>query len=431
MGSFTVAPIVAALAVCGVVAMAAENPYTERRERLMTALPDGLILVRGAGPGGSVNPNFLYLTGIAEPRATLLLAPGRTRVETYRKYPGRDYIRGRMVRQILFLPVRDPLAARWGEDAAVTAQNAEREALGVDAVFADSELDEVLARALTGVEILRVVRAGAPTLTGEPDADSLFAERIGRRFFGLSLGDATDVVHDMRRVKGSDEIDRIQRAVDVVGEGHLRVMRLVEPGLREYRLEAELEHVWRGSGGTAAFPTIVASGPNAVLLHYRAGDRELRDGELVLVDAGARIDGYRSDVTRTFPVNGTFSPRQKEIYEVVLRAQEAAMALCRPGTPIEDVHSAAYDVIADAGFGRYFIHGTSHYLGLETHDAGDIYKPLEPGVVLTVEPGIYIPDEGIGVRIEDVVLITGDGFRNLSGNIPRTVEAIERVMRSR
>ena len=431
MGSFTVAPIVAALAVCGVVAMAAENPYAERRERLMTALPDGLILVRGAGPGGSVNPNVLYLTGIAEPRATLLLAPGRTRVETYRKYPGRDYIRGRMVRQILFLPVRDPLAARWGEDAAVTAQNAEREALGVDAVFADSELDEVLARALTGVEILRVVRAGAPTLTGEPDADSLFAERIGRRFFGLSLGDATDVVHDMRRVKGSDEIDRIQRAVDVVGEGHLRVMRLVEPGLREYRLEAELEHVWRGSGGTAAFPTIVASGPNALLLHYRAGDRELRDGELVLVDAGARIDGYRSDVTRTFPVNGTFSPRQKEIYEVVLRAQEAAMALCRPGTPIEDVHSAAYDVIADAGFGRYFIHGTSHYLGLETHDAGDIYKPLEPGVVLTVEPGIYIPDEGIGVRIEDVVLITGDGFRNLSGNIPRTVEAIERVMRSR
>jgi Xaa-Pro aminopeptidase len=431
MGSFTVAPIVAALAVCGVVAMAAENPYTERRERLMTVLPDGLILVRGAGPGSSVNPNFLYLTGIAESRATLLLAPGRTRVETYRRYPGRDYIRGRMVRQILFLPGRDPLAARWGEDAAVTAQNAEREALGVDAVFADSELDEVLARALTGVEILRVVGAGAPTLTGEPDADSLFVERIGRRFFGLSLRDATDFVHDMRRVKGPDEIDRIQRAVDVVGEGHLRVMRLVEPGLREYRLEAELEHVWRSSGGTAAFPTIVASGPNALLLHYRAGDRELRDGELVLVDAGARIDGYRSDVTRTFPVNGTFTPRQKEIYEVVLRAQEAAMALCRPGTLIEDVHSAAYDVIAEAGFGRYFIHGTSHYLGLETHDAGDVYQPLEPGVVLTVEPGIYIPDEGIGVRIEDVVLITGDGFRNLSGNIPRTVEEIERVMRSR
>jgi Xaa-Pro aminopeptidase len=424
-------PIVAILAVWSVGAVASENPYSERRERLMAALPDGLILVRAAGRDGRVNPNFLYLTGVSEPGGALLLAPGRTRIETYRRYPGRDYIRGRMVRQILFLPGRDPLAARWGEDAAVTAQAADREALGVDAVFAADELDEVLSRALTGAEVLHVVRSRVPALSPEPDPDAQFVDRLSRRFFGLTVTDATDRVHDLRRVKDREEVRKIQEAVDVVGEGHARIMRMVRPGLREYQLEAELEHAWRSRGGTPAFPTIVASGPNAVLLHYRAGDRELEDGELVLVDAGANIDGYRSDVTRTIPVNGTFTPRQREIYEVVLRAQDAAMALCRPGALMENIHSAAYDVIAEAGFGSYFIHGTSHYLGLETHDAGDVYEPLEPGVVLTVEPGIYIPEEGIGVRIEDVVLVTGDGFRNLSGEIPRTVEDIERAMRSR
>jgi Xaa-Pro aminopeptidase len=172
----------------------------------------------------------------------------------------------------------------------------------------------------------------------------------------------------------------------------------------------------------------VACGINAVFPHYKANSARIEPGKLLLIDTGASLDGYCSDVTRTLPVDGQFDERQRKIYDTVLRAEREAIDMCRPGALIADIHAKAYDVIATAGFGEYFIHGTSHHLGLETHDAGDVHSPLTEGSVITVEPGIYIPDEEIGVRIEDDVLITGDGPRILTEGIPALAEDIERRM---
>jgi Xaa-Pro aminopeptidase len=169
----------------------------------------------------------------------------------------------------------------------------------------------------------------------------------------------------------------------------------------------------------------VACGINAVFPHYHANSARIEPGKLLLIDTGAALDGYRSDVTRTLPVDGRFSDRQRKVYETVLGAQRQAIEMCRPGALIADIHSKAYDVIAAAGFGEHFIHGTSHHLGLETHDAGDIHRPLVEGAVITVEPGIYLPDEEIGVRIEDDVLVTAAAPRILSEAIPTTAEEIE------
>lgn len=416
----------AALPALGLAVAGPPDPYRQRRERLMAKLGSGLVLVRGAAEG-EVNENFRYLTGLAEPRGALLLAPQGTRVETGRKYPGRDYQRGRIVRQIVFLPARDPLAARWGEDSSSTAESASPQALGVDAVYAAGDLNDVLSRALQDARVLHYVRSGAPALGGPVDLDAVFVEDVRRRFFDTTIQDATPTVHAMRRLKEADEVRRMEDAVVVTREAVEHVMLTARPGMKEYELEAEIFRIYRSKGAGLAFETIVASGPNANLGHYRENSRTIEPGDLVLVDTGASFYGYKSDVTRTFPAGGRFTPRQREIYQVVLRAEREAIALAKPGAKIEDIHAKAYDVIDAAGFGKYFYHGTSHYLGLDTHDVGDYWVPLEAGAVITVEPGIYIPEEGIGVRIEDDVLVTENGHRVLTESIPKEVSEIERL----
>ena len=396
----------------------------ERRQRLMDELSEGLVLVRGAAASG-VNENFRYLTGIAEPRGALLLAPEGARIHTGRRYPGRDYVKGRMARSILFLPSRDPLLARWGEDAAAVADDATPEANAVDAIFAASDFEEVLSRALLDVEILHVVRSGVPVLSGDPDADALFVDDLRRRFFGVTVNDATSLVHGMRRLKGPEEIVQMEQATLVTREAVEHVMRVARPGMREHELEGEVLRIYRSHNAGLAFETIVAAGANACLLHYTANSGRVMGGDLILLDTGAALAGYRADVTRTFPAGGRFTPRQREVYEVVLRAEQAVIDACRPGVKLEELHAIAWDVIDKAGFSAHFPHGTSHYLGLDTHDVGLMSEPLQAGAVITVEPGIYIADEGIGVRIEDDVLITGNGHRVLTEAIPKTLAAVE------
>jgi Xaa-Pro aminopeptidase len=230
----------------------------------------------------------------------------------------------------------------------------------------------------------------------------------------------------MRRLKDDAEVGAIRRAIDVTDEALGAVARRLAPGVREHELEAEIVRVYRAHGATHAFEPIVGTGTNALKLHYVKNAATLEAGQLVLVDTGATVDGYRSDITRTLPVSGKFSSRQRAIYDAVLAAEEAAIALCRPGSTIGEIHARSHEVIAAAGFGEHYIHGIGHHLGLETHDVGDVHGPLEAGCVLTIEPGVYAPDDGIGVRIEDDVLVAKDGPVVLSAAIPRTAEAVER-----
>jgi Xaa-Pro aminopeptidase len=229
----------------------------------------------------------------------------------------------------------------------------------------------------------------------------------------------------MRRLKDGGEIESIRRAIGVTHEALRKVWAAAKGGMREYELEALITGHYRSYGGTHAFNPIVASGRMACSLHYERNERTIEAGDLVLVDTGVCLDGYNSDITRTFPVDGKFTDRQREVYQAVLDALETANAMAAPGTDLGEIHARTFDVIEKAGFGEYFVHGTSHFLGIETHDVGDRFRKLEPGAVFTVEPGIYIPDEGIGVRIEDVVAVTPDGCDVLSEAIPKTVADLE------
>src|SRR5262245_2332344 len=212
-------------------------------------------------------------------------------------------------------------------------------------------------------------------------------------------------------------------------KGEQAAARTIGPGVMEYEVEAALEYEFRRSGAERpGFPSIVGSGPYSTILHYDKSERRMQAGDLVVVDVGAEYGGYSGDVTRTFPVSGKFSPRQREIYQIVLDAQKAAIAKIKPGVRINDVHEAAMNYIRSKGYEKNFIHGTSHHIGLEVHDVGDTFRPLEPNMVITVEPGIYIPEEQLGIRIEDDVLVTSTGARVLSV-FPKEIAAIEALVK--
>ncbi len=267
---------------------------------------------------------------------------------------------------------------------------------------------------------------------------------------------------DMRLIKDQHELGTMRRAADISTEAHRRAMRATRPGLREYEVEAEIVHEFRRRGAQApAYTPIVAAGANSCVLHYVQNDAILKDGELLLIDAGCELDGYASDITRTFPVSGKFAGPQRDVYEMVLEAQAAAIAEVKPGAEWEDPHNAAVKVLAqgmvDLGlckgtvdsviesgdYRRFFMHRTGHWLGLDVHDAGDYKRngkwvELKPGMVLTVEPGCYVrPGEGvpekfwnIGVRIEDDALVTDSGCEIITAAAPKKIEDIESLMRN-
>ncbi len=244
----------------------------------------------------------------------------------------------------------------------------------------------------------------------------------------IRLAHSRSILTGLRQVKSQAEIDLLTRAITITCDGTREAMRSIKPGMYEYQIQAILEYVYRREGAQrTGFSSIVGSGPNSCVLHYRDNTRQMKEGDLVVVDVGAEFGYYTADVTRTFPVSGKMSPRQKEIYEIVLQAQKEAFEIVRPGATMGEVHQKARDVIDAAGYGKFFIHGTSHWLGLDVHDVGQRHRKLEPGMVLTVEPGIYIPEEEIGVRIEDDLLVTDEGYLHLSAPLARELEEIERI----
>jgi Xaa-Pro aminopeptidase len=270
--------------------------------------------------------------------------------------------------------------------------------------------------------------------------------------------DPGSILHELRLVKAPEEVERLRRAAEITAEAHMAAMRDGRPGVREHHVQAEIEYAFRRSGGTGpGYGTIVAAGPNATVLHYRAGDAELKSGELCLVDAGGEVGLYTADVTRTFPVSGEFTKAQRKAYEVVLAAEEAGIAAVRPGATIDGVHDVvvrklvegmialgllsgtAEERIADGSYKKYYMHRTSHWLGMDVHDVGAYHadgasRALVPGNVITVEPGLYVaaddasaPAElrGVGIRIEDDILVTVDGHENLTAAVPKNPDEVE------
>ena len=224
----------------------------------------------------------------------------------------------------------------------------------------------------------------------------------------------------------------MQRAVRVSESGFRAAVDAIRPGASEGSVEAEAERVFKTSGARRpAYASIVGSGPNSTLLHYPRSERVMKADDLILLDMAAEYAHYAADITRTFPVSGKFTAEQRKVYDVVLKAQKVALALVRPGAYFEDIDRAARKVIDDAGYGDYFIHGLGHFVGLDVHDAGAIHEPLQAGMVITLEPGIYIPERELGVRIEDDVLVTPTGARFLSDGLPREPDEIERWMAAR
>jgi Xaa-Pro aminopeptidase len=391
--------------------------------------------------------DFFYLTGFDEPDAVAVLTPHD---------PER--------RLTMFVRPRDAEREVW--DGVRAGVDGARSVFGADAAHTVQELEDLLR------ELLEPADAIHYALGSDPVLDSIITElvvsfRRTRQRAGrgpVSIVDPGEVLGEMRVVKEAAELDRLRLAARINVEGHLAAMRAARPGAGEWEMEAAMESTWRDLGaGGPAYPSIVASGPNATTLHYTTNDRRALDGELVLIDAGCESGLYCSDITRTFPVSGRFSTPQRAVYELVLAAEEAAIAAVRPGAPFSAIHTAALEVlvpgmlalgllkgdadelIAGGDHKRFFMHQTSHWLGLDVHDVGLYAREGEPvtlreGMVLTVEPGIYVqndapdvPDEyrGIGVRIEDNVVVTADGREVLTRGVPVAVDEIEALLGGR
>jgi Xaa-Pro aminopeptidase len=389
--------------------------------------------------------DFFYLTGFEEPDAVAVIRPGADEKYT------------------LFVRPRDPEREIWdGRRAGVEGAKSE---FGADAAFPISEFGEKLSQYLDGAEML-YYRLGV-----DPDLDQKIINEIARlRSLNRkpvhppqTIIDPATISHEMRVVKSADELELMQTAADIAAEAHCEAMKTVRPGMKEYQIEALIEQVFRRRGAAGpAYTSIVGAGPNATVLHYINNDGDLRDGELLLVDAGAEYKGYASDITRTYPINGRFSPAQSEIYDLVLKAQMACVEMVRPGVTHDQLkqHSIEVltegmvelgmlrgkpeDLIKEKQYEKFYMHGLGHMLGVDVHDVGRYYfgeesRALEPGVVMTVEPGIYVaPDTkdipekylGIGVRIEDDVLCTNNGPRVLTHRVPKQREEIEELMRT-
>jgi Xaa-Pro aminopeptidase len=255
------------------------------------------------------------------------------------------------------------------------------------------------------------------------------------------LKDIRQQIYALRPIKSPGELAFLKQAIDLSDDAQLEAMRMMRPGLYEYQIAAKMVEVHAMGGSEAeGYAPIVGAGPNSTVLHYDKLSRKIEDGDIVVLDVGAQYSGYSADITRTLPANGKFTPRQREIYNIVLGAQNAAMAALKPGMDMckkgdKSVYKISYEYINSHGkdlhgksLGQYFIHGLGHDIGLNVHDPGEYCKPLEAGMVVTMEPGIYIPEESLGVRIEDDVLITADGYKLLSEHLPRNPDEIEKIM---
>ena len=397
-----------------------QKEYSLRRARVAKELKRSAGLVFAGNADAHLesswrpHAHFEYLTGITnESGAVLLLDPAHSVVSR---------------REILLLPARDPEKEQW-DGLRQSIGSALRNETGFATIMRTSALPMLLKDVASRVKRFSTLMPTAG-VGEEISKDLAIWNDVCLRTPGCEILDSTNTIPTLRSVKSQIEIAVIQEAVDMTASGFARAMRYVTPGVSEYKVQATLEHEYAMAGGRgSAFPPIVGGGLNSTVLHYKENDQDLVEGDLVCIDSGAFHSGYGADISRTIPVSGKFTKRQKEIYEIVLRAEEASIRAVKPGVTLSELDAVARKIITKAGFGDYFIHSIGHHLGLETHDTCGPIGPLKKGAVITIEPGIYLPEEAIGVRIEDDIAVTEKGYKNLSRAIPKSVSAIEEAMR--
>jgi Xaa-Pro aminopeptidase len=395
--------------------------YRARRAHLMTLMKKGVGVLLSATHNDQLESgqetNFMYLTGLWDERdGALLLAPENP--------PDR--------RERLFLAAARPERDRYFGYRELLPSHAVEQRVGFDLVGRFEQMGWYLAMEVQQHKLLQYFGTAVPYDVDPPKIAEIY-EKTAKRVVGAKTEDAHLLLGRLRMVKEPRELEKIQRATDITVAGHTEAMRRVHPGMREWELKEIVEDTFRKGGARRlSYPSIVGGGPDGCVLHYPADDRVIEDGELVLIDAGAEYDHYATDVTRTFPASGHFTPEQRRIYDVVLKAQNAALAKVRPGVTWPELQRAAEKVMTDAGYYEYFIHGVGHHVGLEVHDiSGMNYEPIAEGSVITIEPGIYIPEKKLGVRIEDTLVVTRAGPKLLSGALPRDADEIERLMAKR
>ena len=434
---------------------AADDLHAARRERLAELMGNQSAALIVSNPVRNrsndtdydyrPNSDLWYLTGFEEPEAALLLLPGHS------EHPF-----------VMFTRPRDPKVEIW--DGERVGPERAPEMLGCQAAFPIHELDERLPALIAGREQLVYSIGLDPTLDTRVIKAVKAAQRKlrRRRPAPRTITEPAAYLHEMRLIKTPAEVDAMRHAVQISAAGHLRGIRMTRPGMTEYELQAEIEYVFKKQGARApGYASIVGAGANACVLHYVENRATLAEGDLVLVDAGAEVAGYTGDITRTWPVSGSFNGHQRTIYDLVLRAQMEAIREVRPGLPWKALHETTVRVITEGlidldliegpleeaiqekRFNKYFMHGTGHWLGIDVHDVGAYVdhenKPrrLEPGMVFTIEPGIYFHPElsdapgewsGIGVRIEDDILVTDTGCEVLSKDVPKEPEELEELV---
>jgi len=433
------------------------SEFSKRRKRLMQMMGKDSVAILPAAPVRMRNrdaehpyrqdSDFYYLTGFPEPEAVAVLIPKR---------PHGEYI--------LFCRERDPLMETWhgrraGLEGAV-------DTYGADDAFPITDIDDILPGLLENCD--RVYYAMGCNTEFDAQVNGWVNQLREKARAGVHTpGEfvALDhLLHDMRLYKSRAEISAMRKAAKISAHAHTIAMQTCQPGMMEYQIEAEFQHQFKKHDCTPAYTPIVGGGENGCILHYTENNAELRDGDLLLIDAGAENELYAADITRTFPVNGHFSPEQKAVYEIVLEAQQAAIDMVKPGNHWNEPHEAAIRVltkgliklgllkgnvrslIKEEAYRPFYMHRTGHWLGMDVHDVGDYkvgdaWRELEPGMVLTVEPGLYIAPgtrvgnravakkwQGIGIRIEDDVLVTKDGCDVLTRGAPKTIDEIETIM---
>jgi Xaa-Pro aminopeptidase len=384
--------------------------YRERRERVMRELDGCVAVLAGQGETNGVTEDyrqdgdFFWLTGVNEPDAWVLLAP-RTK---YR-------------RTVLFLRPRDPEHERWTGPRPPLSR-ALAESYGVDRVWRGRPDGQAVAAAL-GAECVAVIAPVGDLKDERPDA--VMARQLASAL-GLRLVYKRDLIARLRAAHEPQEVALIERAVDITRAGHEAAARATVAGVSERDVQTKIEYAFFSNGATGlSYPSIVGSGPDGAVLHWDRNDRRLQAGDLVVIDAAAEYGRYASDITRTYPVSGRFTEEQAKVYRAVYQAQEDIFGAIKPGVTMADLQQVAEASLKRAGYLEAFIHGFGHFVGLDVHDAGRYDLPLPVGAIITVEPGVYLPDRGFGVRIEDDVLVTDTGYRLLSNRIPRKLEEVE------
>jgi Xaa-Pro aminopeptidase len=424
--------------------------YVERRAQL-AAQTEGPIILWGFTGREEVSQanvfaqeeNFYYLTGHNEEGAGLIIFPAPKHDNGSPAAAGSsaathdDASSGQ--REILFLPTKDPAKEKWNGVRRAPTDPDIATRTGFATVKPFTEMRAEVEKLAKNFPAVYTILPYEKELGGYPHEKAV-VDWLQVAAPQLKVKDIRQNIYALREIKSPGEIAFLQKAIELSLDAQLEAMKMMRPGLYEYQIAAKMVEVHAMGGSEAeGYAPIVGAGPNSVALHYDKLSRKIEDGDIVVLDVGAQYSGYSADITRTLPANGKFSARQREIYEIVLGAQNAAMATLKPGVDLcKKGHSAykvSYDYINSHGkdlhgksLGPYYIHGLGHHIGLDVHDPGEYCEPLKPGMVVTMEPGIYIPEENLGVRIEDDVLITPDGYKLLSERLPRDPDQIEKIM---